>query len=458
MELTDKTSSDDSPSTVRRMTGQQPAAIAVFELQGKRALEVAAGHLQLRNHLSVWELPLQKIAFGHWQHAARTDTPNPAALHEDVVFCRTDHDVAELHTHGSPAVAESVFAAFRDHGVAVVEEAFAGPTNQALVPRSLPEILRYLEPEWWETDGGSVSSERWQRAVESLTAGGWDKAEESLCRIQSLAFSHLGRAHASEVGLLLWAQLRGAMVLRLESIAHMMIQRSSSALSNLDELLATWSYGQFLSREIQVLVTGAPNVGKSSLINALLGYQRSVVSDTPGTTRDLVGQTTAIAGWQFRLIDSAGVRRSDNELEEHGIRRAAEAALSADLIISVNSVDQTAASISLPIPQTPTISILNKIDLVDSKDIRSGSTRAEQEGRLAVSTKTGQGLSELMSAMVRAVLSEPTRNPSTDSKGRPAVVFAPEILECLREWRSRLVRWQSSESRSPITPGPAEGR
>lgn len=444
MEQVNETRSHVSRSTVRRLTGSQPAAIAVFELRGQLAMEVAATHLKLRNRRPLLEQPWQKVAFGYWKHTVPTSSPDGSSATEDVVFCRTAAEVAELHTHGSPAVAESIFSVFRNHGVKVVDANGDEDSSLAKTRLSLPTVLRLLEPEWWEPDrqpvSGVVTPMRWQGLIEQLMAADFPMSSLDLCGFQSLAYSHLGRAQASEVGRLLWAQLRGAWLLRLESLARKVVARSAAALPDLDQLLATWSYGRFLGREIQVLITGAPNVGKSSLINALLGYQRNVVSDRPGTTRDLVGQTTAIAGWQFRLIDSAGLRNSDDELEEQGIRRATEAAPKVDLVIAVRSVDHPEPIVAIPMDHGPVISVLNKVDLLDADALDAVGPADSVGGVQQVSTKTGQGLLELINRIVNVVLPEQASPILLNRRVPPAIIFAPEVWQSLREWRERLSR------------------
>jgi small GTP-binding protein len=369
-------------------------------------------------------------------------------------------ETAELHTHGSPAVADSLFAAFRHQGVAVIEDRRDASGVDSVAPcLTRAEMATLLEPSWFEPSTSPCFSDHWwaefvrplvaaklpplqtSAAAGSAVVGSGEtpdllesasSVELSLRRLQSLAYQHLGRAQATEVGRRLWAQLRGALLLRLRNIALQFSAQPRAACADLDQLLSTWAHGQFLSREIQVLVTGVPNVGKSSLINALLGYERSVVSERPGTTRDLVGQTTSMAGWPFRLIDSAGLRTSDDELEEEGIRRVALAARQVDLIVVVTSVDQPAATISLPSTDTPVISVLNKVDLQPANDQAAGGLSPDM---LAVSTKTGQGLKELMAQMVQKTLSLEVDAELGAGLRPTAIVFAEDVWRWLQEWR-----------------------
>ena len=87
------------------------------------------------------------------------------------------------------------------------------------------------------------------------------------------------------------------------------------------------NWGCISSNPWRVVVFGAPNVGKSSLINALAGYERAIVSPTPGTTRDVVTVTTAIDGWPVQLSDTAGFRETQDELESAGIELATNSAI-----------------------------------------------------------------------------------------------------------------------------------
>src|SRR5206468_2220750 len=106
---------------------------------------------------------------------------------------------------------------------------------------------------------------------------------------------------------------------------------------------------------------GAPNVGKSSLVNALAGYQRSIVAPTPGTTRDVVATTLAIDGWPVELSDTAGLHGEGEQLERAGMARARAAAAAADLCVWV--LDGSAAPVWLGPEITAPLTVINKIDL-----------------------------------------------------------------------------------------------
>ena len=111
---------------------------------------------------------------------------------------------------------------------------------------------------------------------------------------------------------------------------------------------------------------GAPNVGKSSLINALAGYERAIVSPTPGTTRDVVTVTTAIDGWPVQLSDTAGFRETQDELESAGIELATTTLSRAELAIFVHDAAKLRDESSMPKPNSSRQSLHHTCELSTS--------------------------------------------------------------------------------------------
>ena len=109
-----------------------------------------------------------------------------------------------------------------------------------------------------------------------------------------------------------------------------------SAEQNLSRLLDTCRRGQVLKRGVRTAIVGLPNAGKSSLLNALAGYERAIVTDVPGTTRDTVEESAVCGGVLLRLIDTAGIRDTEDVVEQQGVERSQKAMESADLIFLVD--------------------------------------------------------------------------------------------------------------------------
>jgi len=106
-------------------------------------------------------------------------------------------------------------------------------------------------------------------------------------------------------------------------------------ISEMDALLATFDSGRVLREGLSILILGRPNVGKSSLLNALLGESRAIVTTVPGTTRDTLEESFVLGGIPLRIVDTAGVRITDDPVEAEGVRRARARIPSADLILLV---------------------------------------------------------------------------------------------------------------------------
>ena len=160
----------------------------------------------------------------------------------------------------------------------------------------------------------------------------------------------------------------------------------------LRQLLATADEGRILREGVRTAIIGAPNVGKSSLLNLLLGYDRAIVSPTAGTTRDTIEESVAVGGLCLRLIDTAGLHESADALERAGMERSRRAQAEADLILEVHDTSQPRLQ-AAPVSSTAkTITLLNKSDLPEHADWHGA------EG-LRISCTTGQGRVELEQAI-----------------------------------------------------------
>jgi tRNA modification GTPase len=141
----------------------------------------------------------------------------------------------------------------------------------------------------------------------------------------------------------------------------------SRILEQMRRLADTFHQGRMISHGLSLCLAGPPNVGKSSLMNALLGKDRAIVTDIPGTTRDLLEEDLSLRGLHFRLIDTAGIRKTEEMIEKEGIRRSKEAMKRADLILLVMDLSSTlseeAEELLTSAPRDKSILVWNKADL-----------------------------------------------------------------------------------------------
>jgi len=178
-------------------------------------------------------------------------------------------------------------------------------------------------------------------------------------------------------------------------------------LALLDRLLASHREGRLLREGIRVVLAGRPNVGKSSLLNRLLKADRAIVTDIPGTTRDVIEETLNLGGLPLRLSDTAGLRPARDRLEELGIARSRERLAQADLVLYLVDGSEPLAgedvAVCRELADRPTLVVINKLDLPQKLD------REELRGLVphplvVIAALTGQGLADLEKAVVDLVL------------------------------------------------------
>lgn len=282
------------------------------------------------------DTPIQQIAFGVW---GREET-------EDVVVCRTSEETCEIHCHGGDAAVRRILDDLRSVGCEIVDW------------RSQLEEDRGV----WERE----HVEALARAT-ALRAAGWIAAQA------------------------------GRMEPAIAELAELVASgKRELAASRANEMLAWANFGRHLTTPWEVVLAGRPNVGKSSLINALVGFERSIVFDEPGTTRDVVTADTVLDGWAIRLSDTAGQRGSARDLEAAGIERAREAFAKADARLLLIDVSQPPHDDDwqLLADWPDAIVVAHKIDLPNAWG-ESLPTKA-----ICVSSLNRMGLDELSSLLV----------------------------------------------------------
>ena len=174
-----------------------------------------------------------------------------------------------------------------------------------------------------------------------------------------------------------------------------LVQRLENAGRLIDELLSTANEGQLIRRGIRAAIIGRPNVGKSSLLNQLLGRERAIVSAVAGTTRDTISEEAQIRGIAVVFIDTAGLQESDDPIEREGIRRSRESLIQADLILHVIDASEALTSDDqvylADFDGKPRILVLNKSDLPNRLD----QTESKGSPIVSVSCLNGQGIEPL---------------------------------------------------------------
>lgn len=206
------------------------------------------------------------------------------------------------------------------------------------------------------------------------------------------------------------------------------LQKSAEAM---EALLATFHDGQIAKEGISLCLAGKPNVGKSSLMNALLKKERAIVSSIPGTTRDLLEDHLLLGGLHFRLTDTAGIRETDEVIEQEGVRRSKEALQKADLTLLVLDIaspltheDEFLFSL---VPKDKTIVVWNKADLSHSSPPSLPFPHI-----VTLSAKEGKGLEELKQEIDRIIWTKgpPSLEEATLTNVRHKEALSQAIVHC----------------------------
>lgn len=170
--------------------------------------------------------------------------------------------------------------------------------------------------------------------------------------------------------------------------------------AEIDRLRSSFSLGNAIKEGVAVAIAGAPNVGKSTLLNRLLNEERAMVSEIAGTTRDVIEERANIGGILFRFLDTAGIRSTDDRLERMGIERTMESIRRAQLVIHLIDASALAAAVPEPDftlrPDQKLLTVANKID-------RAPASLTLPENVIGISAKQGTGLDRLCEALRRAV-------------------------------------------------------
>ncbi len=173
------------------------------------------------------------------------------------------------------------------------------------------------------------------------------------------------------------------------------INKIDNIISEIESLLNTYSFGRVIREGINVALVGRPNVGKSSLLNYMLKESRAIVSEIPGTTRDIIREEVSIDGVLFKLFDTAGIRLAENTIEIEGVKRSREVVKEADIVLFINDVldgysEELFNELIGLTKSEKIITVLNKIDLNQDKKINAD---------IRISAITGEGIKELMSLL-----------------------------------------------------------
>jgi len=207
------------------------------------------------------------------------------------------------------------------------------------------------------------------------------------------------------------------------------ISRLQQGEQHLQGLLDTWDEGHLLREGALIVISGKPNVGKSTLLNALLGIDRAIVTPIPGTTRDTIEESLVIDGVSVRLVDTAGLRDTDCAIEGEGIRRTRSALEKADLILYLIDGSQTVDPDDLEqvkaIPPKKTVILVNKSDLPKKANISAMTDRSV----IFISLRTGDDIPLVKKIISEKIAAHCTAQPHAVISERHRIIVLSSLKE-----------------------------
>ncbi len=375
-------------------SGAGRAAIAVFRVSGpgsRAALATLAGRVPAARRASL--RTLRNRSGEVLDRALVLWLPGPGSF--------TGEDSLELHTHGGRAVIEAVAAALVELGLRPAEpgeftrRAFLNGRMDLLKAEALADLIDA------ETSGQRVQALRQMEGGLGEVLAGWARRLVGLLAQQEALIDFPDEDLPAEVE----AELLGAVA----GLAQEMRRQ-------LDDNRR----GERLREGVTIAVLGPPNAGKSTLINALAEREVAIVADLPGTTRDVLEARVVLAGSPVTLLDTAGLRDSDDPVEAEGVRRALRRAGAADLLLVAEAPGEA------PLAAVPAHERILRV--ATKADLGVGPA----DGRLAVSARTGvgmEGLREALAEQVRALTQAAGPPPLTRARHRAALQEAVASLE-----------------------------
>lgn len=364
-------------------TPSGPGAIGVLRLSGPQAVEIAEACFKPLGPKGLHDCAPRTLVYG--------DLLDQGDIPIDRVLCTysrgpasyTGEDTAELHCHGSPMVLslglESLFVrgARQARPGEFTKRAFLNGKLDLAQAEAVGDLLESRSREGARHAAGQLAGALSRRIEEIYSA-----------LVDVMAHFHAVLDYPDE----------DIDPFRAEELSHILnIQECA-----LDALLASCRRGSQLTQGIACAIVGRPNAGKSSLLNALAGYERAIVTDIPGTTRDTIEVQVELGGLPLRLVDTAGLRNSDDPIERLGVARSRAAMEQAGLILVVWDASapvshEDTALLASALSLAPAILVRSKADLPPAP--LPLPSLGEGVPSVEVSAKTGQGLEELEQAV-----------------------------------------------------------
>lgn len=402
-------------------TPLQPGAIGILRLSGAGTCAALDAVFRAKNGKKAGAQRSRTMVLGELLDETGQVIDNVLCVVFPAPHSYTGEDCAELHCHGSPIVLD---AGLRALFAAGCRQATGGEfTKRAFLNGQLDLIQA-------------------ESVVDLIDAETAQQAHNAVCQLDGALSRTVGRIYDELMDMA--ARFYAVVDYPDEDIEDLqrqeMLDTLRRAQGELESLVAGFSRGRLMKLGVPTVLLGKPNAGKSSLLNALLGYDRAIVTDVAGTTRDTVEEKAEVGGVLLRLIDTAGIRQGGDAVEALGVERSRAAAKNASLAVLVldgsrplAQEDEDAIALAQTVPHL--IVAVNKSDLPRAVDIGGLADRFDNVA--SVSAATGEGLDVLTDAIAAQFPAGSTAGGALLTNARQADA-ANRALSAVAEARSAL--------------------
>lgn len=367
----------DFSTIVATSTPRGYGGTALIRLSGPKALSIANKLL-----VSDKKLSPRKAVFGTlFDDNGMIDTAVVTFFNGPKSY--TGEDIVEISVHGNPFICNLVVSACQKHGAVS-----AGPgefTQRAFL-------------------NGKMDLSQAEGVADIIYSSSRASLSASLKLLQGALGTEITKIKIKLIDLITILELE--MDFREDEIDLLserdILGKISDIIMSIDQLIKTYNFGKIIQEGIRCPIIGAPNSGKSSLFNALLQEERVIVSSMPGTTRDYIEETIRIGNYQMRLMDTAGLRDTDEEIEIRGIQKTKQLMRESDILLYV-------IDLSSPLQETPALSqsevkktyfLLNKADIAPTAHIKRIISTLSNRPYFICSALSHTGIHEIVSAIV----------------------------------------------------------
>ena len=358
-------------------TGNQVCAIGIIRMTGDDCAAIGDQVFKCKNGKPLMDAPNRKLILGELHDKKGRVIDSCCAIYTRGPHSYTGEDTVEFHCHGSPAVLAA--------GLEALYIAGARPAGRGEFTKRA-----FLN--------GQLDLTQAEAVIDLIEADSADAAANAAGQVGGVLQQKLAPIYDDLTNLC--SHFHAVLDYPDEDIEDFGLDAYEGTLKAdakaLEKLLNTYGQGRILRQGVAAAIVGKPNVGKSSLLNALAGYDRVIVTEVAGTTRDTVEETVMVGHTRLRLIDTAGIRETEDRIEAMGVERSKKAVEEADLVIyvcdgSVALTPEDEEVIDFCSEQENAIALINKTDLgnvIEPSDLPFMYV-------INICAKTGEGLEQL---------------------------------------------------------------